>query len=190
MNPRTLIGLLCMIGGMAITGWLSGSPKWQSFSWGSKFTSAGRDASFPTLLALIGFGLIAYGLFEFYCGLTAKRSGPSTSSFPGGDNLSENTEQSEAFDPPLTTQQQERVDRLSQSDVALIDQTLLTNTTHQWRKVARVVGSTMMDLEDKITRVPDIYYAQRVVNFVNDGIFEAQGDLRRMRFSEVRLRTQ
>ena len=46
--------------------------------------------------------------------------------------------------------------------------------------------STMMELNDSLG-LPDIYYAQRVLSLVDAGRLEAQGDLKYLRFSEVRL---
>ena len=76
---------------------------------------------------------------------------------------------------------------MSPDDTALIDRSLLDHAAPQWRKVARVVGSTMLGLKPKFDGVPDAYYSRRIIKLVNDGLLDAQGDLREMRFSEVRL---
>jgi hypothetical protein len=49
-----------------------------------------------------------------------------------------------------------------------------------------VVGTTMMNLPSRVEGIPDIYYSQRVQKFVKDGLLESQGNLSRMRYSEVR----
>jgi ubiquinone biosynthesis protein UbiJ len=92
-----------------------------------------------------------------------------------------------APDPDLSPKEQELVGRLSQAEVMRVDQELLTNCTHQWRKVAMVVGTTMGSLESRTIGIPAIYYAQRVAKLVREGRLESQGDLQRMRYSEVRL---
>ena len=88
--------------------------------------------------------------------------------------------------PPLTDEQLDLVRRLSNEQVRKIDDALVSNASHQWRKVARIVMSTMMELNDSLG-LPDIYYAQRVLSLVDAGRLEAQGDLKYLRFSEVRL---
>jgi len=89
-------------------------------------------------------------------------------------------------DRPLTPEQERLVRNLSPSTIRAIDEALLAHTTHGWRKVARVVGSMMMELPDRPQGIPDVYYSQRVARLVEAGYLEAQGDLSRMRYSEVR----
>ena len=92
-------------------------------------------------------------------------------------------------DPPLTTEQHSIVEALSEEQVAEIDKALLTNCTERWRKVAAVVGFTMTDqFMDTYKGVPDVYYAQRVRGLVEKGTLESEGNLRYMRYSEVRFR--
>jgi hypothetical protein len=91
------------------------------------------------------------------------------------------------FDRPLTAAELGKIEQLSASEVAQIDQTLLANTAPQWRKVARVVGTSMTELKSKVAGIPDVYYSQRVAKLVSEGQLESQGSLRRMRFSEVRF---
>jgi Protein of unknown function len=90
-------------------------------------------------------------------------------------------------DPPLTPQQQARVDRLSAAQLAAIDDALLKDACDRWRKVARIVGSACGALEAQIPGVPDLFYAHRVRHLVASGRLESQGNLAVMRFSEVRL---
>ena len=90
-------------------------------------------------------------------------------------------------DPQLTKEQIALVNKLSEMDIKRIDKALLSNTCQVWRKVARVVGTTMMELPDRIKGIPDIYYAQRIRQLVEEGKLESQGNLACMRYSEVRL---
>jgi len=102
-----------------------------------------------------------------------------------GSHRMEQTE--DDFDPPLTVEELRKIEQLSASEITQIDQTLLTNAAPQWRKVARVVGTSMIELKSRVAGIPDLYYSQRVAKLVSDGKLESQGNLRRMRFSEVRL---
>ena len=95
-----------------------------------------------------------------------------------------------APDPPLTKEQQEFVDGLSPEEIERIDQALIANCAHYWRKVARVVGASMGTLHGRVVGIPDLYYAQRVAKLVSENRLEAQGNLQFMRFSEVRLPTK
>lgn len=93
-------------------------------------------------------------------------------------------------DPPLDLEQSLRVSKLSQAELQAMDRELLAQASSSWRKVARIVGMAMGTLGGKIPGVPDVYYSQRVRNLValgELGELECQGDLARMRYSEVRL---
>jgi hypothetical protein len=48
-----------------------------------------------------------------------------------------------APNPQLTSAQQEMVDRLTAADLQTIDAAILANVVGDWRKVARIVGTTM-----------------------------------------------
>jgi hypothetical protein len=65
-------------------------------------------------------------------------------------------------DPPLNRKQAESVAKLTDADIEIIDDAIVSNITGQWRKVARVVMATMFDLDDKNYGVPDLFYGQRV----------------------------
>lgn len=92
-----------------------------------------------------------------------------------------------APNPPLSGKEQELVSRLSKAEIERLDKELLANCTHQWRKVAMVIGMTMGTLESRTFGIPAMYYAHRVAKLVREGRLESQGDLQRMRYSEVRL---
>lgn len=89
--------------------------------------------------------------------------------------------------PPLTADEQALVAKLSDTDLAAIDATVLANCFSHWRKVAAVVGWTMDALKNRHPDLPDVFYAQRVSRLVDEGHLDSQGDLSYMRFSEVRL---
>lgn len=94
-------------------------------------------------------------------------------------------------DPPLTAEQLEIVEALSEEQIAEIDHALLANCSERWRKVAAVVGFTMTDqFMDRYEGVPDIYLAKRIRRLVKKGALEAAGNLHYMRYSEVRIRQQ
>jgi len=90
-------------------------------------------------------------------------------------------------DPDLTAEEKALVAKLSQKDLQAIDEALLSNARSSWRKVAMVVGITMLNLSNSIKGIPDVFYSQRIRNLVENGRLEAQGNLQFMRFSEVRI---
>ena len=94
-----------------------------------------------------------------------------------------------APDGPMDAEQQARANALTADQIEAIDRALVRASDAQWRKVARVVGTAMMsDWKGKPKGIADVYYSQRVAQLVQQGKLEAQGNLARMRFSEVRLR--
>ncbi len=106
---------------------------------------------------------------------------------PGGLSLGVKSE-TPVPDGPLSEEEQNRVDRLNDDDLRSIDEALLSHCSSvHFRKVARVVGSAMMDREDRFEGIPDIFYSQRVTKLVESGRLEHQGRLGYMRFCEVRL---
>jgi hypothetical protein len=71
--------------------------------------------------------------------------------------------------------------------VTRIDDALLAKATHRFKKVARIIAEVMRSFTDRPSGIPDVYYAQRIIKLVNARLLESQGNLLRMRFSEVRL---
>jgi len=90
-------------------------------------------------------------------------------------------------DLPLIEEEQALLDALSEPLLSEIDAALLAGCAHTWRKVARVVGTTMMTQPFRELRLPDVCYATRVVHLVNQGKLESDGNLNYMRYSEIRL---
>ena len=56
-------------------------------------------------------------------------------------------------------------------------------------KVAKLVAMFMNESDLHFSGVPDVFYAQRVQALVDNGLLEAQGNLKFMRYSEVRKPT-
>ena len=90
-------------------------------------------------------------------------------------------------DTELSDEEQEAVSKLTPSEVELIDRALLSECAASWRKVARVVGTILNSLDEQMPQVPVGYYAQRIGLLVASGKLESQGNLKHVRFSEVRL---
>lgn len=89
-------------------------------------------------------------------------------------------------DPELTPEQLKLVAELTDAEVEAIDNALLANASGMWRKVARIVGTTMTELPCRVEGIPDVFYSQRIKRLVEAGALESQGNLSHMRYSEVR----
>ena len=94
------------------------------------------------------------------------------------------------FDPPMTEDQLQVTSKLTDTELAKIDSQLLKNSAIQYRKSARVIGATMMDLKSEFQHIPDVFFSSRLMHLVEQNKLEAQGNLRRMRYSEVRRLTK
>lgn len=94
----------------------------------------------------------------------------------------------EAPDRDLTEEEKKLVANLSADELKEIDLALLSFADSKFnRKVARVVGSAMSSLPNRVQGIPDVFYSQRVAQLVQQGLLVAEGDLHYMRYSEVRL---
>lgn len=91
------------------------------------------------------------------------------------------------FDDPPTSEELTEIARLTQDDIVEIDRVLLSMVARNWKKLARVVAEAMDATEDQFPSVPDIFFAQRVIALRDSGLVQSQGNLNRMRCSEVRL---
>jgi hypothetical protein len=90
-------------------------------------------------------------------------------------------------DEPLSPDGQATADALSVDLLRRIDAALLSHARKTNRKVAMLVGLTMMDPRLRVPGLPDVFYAQRIRMLVEKGFLVAEGSLGHMRYSEVRL---
>ena len=90
-------------------------------------------------------------------------------------------------DPDLTEEQKTLVNKLNPQELEEIDNTLISEAQPRFQKVAKVVGFAMIKQKNRIEGIPDVFYSQRVQKLVKEGRLEAEGNLKYMRFSEVRL---
>ncbi len=90
-------------------------------------------------------------------------------------------------DPPLTIKQGKLVEALDGGDLEIIDKALLGNVCESWRKVARVVGTTMNEFDGRFKGIPDVFFTMRIQELAKDGRIESQGNLKSMGRSEIRL---
>lgn len=87
----------------------------------------------------------------------------------------------------LSDEKEARASQLSAQEVARIDASLLSHARPQWRKLAMIVALAIDDCGGDINNVPDAFYARRAARLVSEGKLMAAGDLRRMRYCEVKL---
>ncbi len=87
----------------------------------------------------------------------------------------------------MTPEQESRARSLTVAELQRIDECLLSHMSDRWQKVARIVALTMQKLHPQFPGVPDVFYSGRIRHLADSGAIEATGDLKRLRFSEVRL---
>ena len=90
-------------------------------------------------------------------------------------------------DPELSRAQRDITDSLTVEQISTIDEKLMENACGHWRKSAYLVMAAMQDPRNNIKNVPDLFYGQRIRNLVAEGKLISQGNLNRMRYSEVKL---
>lgn len=96
------------------------------------------------------------------------------------------TDDHDDLSAPLDDDDLLAIGALTDVDVAAIDQAILSMLSVHWRKTALVVGRAMNAYPDRYDDIPDVFYGQRVVELASKGLLAANGNLRRMRFSEIR----
>lgn len=93
-----------------------------------------------------------------------------------------------ALDSEPTQEQRHLIAGLTEKEVGEIDACILSCVSGRWSKVSKVVADAMHQMPERIAGIPDVYYAQRVWQFVEQGRLEHQGFLGRMRYCEVRVK--
>jgi hypothetical protein len=68
-----------------------------------------------------------------------------------------------------------------------IDQMILSLADTRWLKVAMIMGRVDMALEKQGADILPVAVHARIVAIVKAGLLESKGDVRRPRYSEVRL---
>jgi len=90
-------------------------------------------------------------------------------------------------DEEPTPEELERIRSATPSDAAAVDALILGKCGSRWQKVAMVVGASLDEYDAKFPHLPYVYMQVRMLELVESGALEAQGDVMSMRISEVRL---
>ena len=88
---------------------------------------------------------------------------------------------------PLTAEEQNIVNKLNLEDIAKIDSELLINSTKYRQKTAMLIAYTMSTLKQSYSDIPAAFYLDRIIKLVDDKKLQAYGNLKLVRFSEVKL---
>jgi len=88
---------------------------------------------------------------------------------------------------PLTAEEQNIVNKLNLEDIAKIDSELLINSTKYRQKTAMLIAYTMSTLKQSYSDIPAAFYLDRIIKLVDDKKLQAYGNLKLLRFSEVKL---
>ena len=89
--------------------------------------------------------------------------------------------------PRLSRKEAAAYAKLSPEDIAAIDDSIITSALPHWRKVAMVVSIAEKKLQGRYPQFSYVLYAKRIRLLAKQGRLESQGNLRYMRFSEVKL---
>ena len=73
---------------------------------------------------------------------------------------------------------------------AQVDQIILSVIVPRWHKMARIIWDAVKRGEELALRVTDEMFAARIQALIDAGRLESQGDVRKWRHSEVRLRAE
>lgn len=110
------------------------------------------------------------------------------SRFTDGFEIEEETDlPDDAPVPLMTADQQDTADALSIAELKAIDLAILTEAGPRWSKVARIVGNLMSGWPEFSKNIPAQLYVQRIERLAGRGELDSAGDIRRIRYSEVRL---
>jgi len=90
-------------------------------------------------------------------------------------------------EPRLTDKQKESVSKLSEEQLKNIDNALLSYANKRFQKVAKIVAKFITESNLHLPEIPDVFYAQRIAELSSKGLLESQGNLKFMRYSEVRV---
>ena len=91
-------------------------------------------------------------------------------------------------DPVPTSADLETVAAAGAEAVSRFDAALLQAASHEWVKMARLVGDGMLHLRAELPNVGDAYCMHRLRELVSMGRLEVEGDPYAMRFCRLRLR--
>lgn len=91
------------------------------------------------------------------------------------------------FDAPMTDEQTEMAEKLSSSDLGVIDDLLIENIGDEWIKSSFLIGGVMLKVPDEYEDLPDVFYSTRLALFEQQGLIEVKGDLKKMKHCEIRI---
>lgn len=86
-----------------------------------------------------------------------------------------------------TQEELDQIAKLSSEQLEAIDELILSVASNRFKKVALIVGLVKSRQSGFMLHFPDTFFSRRIAQLVNEGHLEAQGDLKRMRYSEVKL---
>ncbi len=91
------------------------------------------------------------------------------------------------FDLPMTDEQAEIVEQLSESDLEAIDALLIENIGSEWIKSSLLIGGVMLKVPDEYEELPDVFYSTRLILLEKRGLIGVRGDLRKMKHCEIQI---
>ena len=79
-------------------------------------------------------------------------------------------------------------EELVSAPIEYFDDSLLSHAAHDWQKMARIVGGTLVEFYDAgVAQVGDLVLGARLADLAEEGRLEWRGDLAHMQRCELRL---
>ena len=100
-------------------------------------------------------------------------------------NAENKDEDPDEFDP--TPEELNLIRQATSIEAEGVDALILGCCTHNWGKVAMVVGSLLDDFEAKYPHLPYVYMQVRMLEMEHQGLLEIAGDVLQVRAAEIRL---
>jgi hypothetical protein len=86
-----------------------------------------------------------------------------------------------------TAEEVAQMQAASVSEALTVDELILGVCSNNWRKVAMVIGTIMSSFDAQFPHLPFAYIQVRIIDLVKRGVIESQGNVMRMRHSEIRF---
>lgn len=86
-----------------------------------------------------------------------------------------------------TMDELEQMRRATPAEGAAMDALILEKCSSRWSKAAMIVGSLLSKFDETLPHLPYIYMPIRMLELEKRGLIEIQGDVLKIRSSEIRL---
>ena len=90
-------------------------------------------------------------------------------------------------DVKFEQEERDAIERLTEQDIAQIDQAILASLDRRWKKVGFITAGVMIAAPDEHEEIPEMFYALRIRALADASRIEVNGDPLVLKTSEIRL---